>query len=294
MSIMLTDETTPEMIYRARDLGVLIAKLYPKGATTNSGKGVSRIFGPRMEANYQAMTECGLVLGGHFENPLGDIMDREAEFVSLLDNLVSYFPHLRIIAEHVTTAELMAWVLRQGPQVVCTVTPQHLVCTRNDVLGIQGLQDPELPRGGPTLTDGLTSPAIRPHYYCLPVAKTMADRRALILAAISGDRKVCLGTDSAPHDPTAKECAYGCAGVFVPGKIALATLAWVFELCGPVDWPRRLRAFACENWINFHRLPPVRGTITLRKQAWTVPARIAGFVPFAAEHTLPWEPFRDV
>lgn len=292
-TIMLTDDTSPSTIRNARLHGVTAAKLYPKGATNNSGKGVSDVRSARMQAVLGTMQGLDMVLCGHFEDPLGEISDRERDYIRVVDKVARDYPRLRIVVEHVTTAEMAAWVAGSRDGVAGTITAHHLVCTENDVLGIQGLPDYDLPNEGPSLADGLTSPACRPHYYCLPTPKKMRDRRALIGLAVSGLYKFFLGTDSAPHEVGMKECAYGCAGVFVPGKVALATLAWVFETCGNADWPKYLEQFASENGARFYGLPLNEGTITLRRQAWTVPGCMADVVPFAADHALPWEPFPD-
>jgi dihydroorotase len=291
MTIFLTDDTTPEMIREAHALEVTAAKLYPKGATTNSEKGVTDLLAPGMQAVYRTMEECGMVLCGHFEDPDGDIMDRERDFLPVVGQIVRRWPQLRIVFEHVTDGATAEFILDQREGVVGTITPQHLVLTRNDILGAQGLRDRNLPGGGPRLVAWRTAPKIRPHNYFLPAAKTMADRRTLIYAATSGTKRFFLGTDNAVHDRWAKECACGSAGAFVPGKVALALLALVFEQCGGPDWVDNLERFASINGALFYGLPPDEDTILLKRQDWIVPRELGGAVLFAAEHILPWEAF---
>jgi dihydroorotase len=289
-TIMLTDGTTPRQIVEARRAGVLAAKLYPRGATTNSQHGVSDIFSDLMVENYRAMEDCDAALSIHLEDPAGEIMTREVDWLDVAVELAARFPDLNIVFEHVTTARLADWIAGTRYGVAGTITAHHLICTTDDVLGVQGLPDPALSGGGPILIDGLAAPAIRPHYYCLPVAKSRLDRRALISYATSGNRKFFYGSDSAVHDPAAKVCDRGCAGIFVPGKVGIAALAWVFETCGGPDWVDCLARFTSTNSNEFYGLPRNEGTIRLRRRPWTVPAAMGGFVPFAAGHTMPWEP----
>jgi dihydroorotase len=291
VTIMLTDATTPDMIREAHGLGVIAAKFYPKGATTNSEKGVTYPLSPSMWPVYAAMAECGMVLCGHFEDPDGDIMDRERDYLPTVGVIARRWPKLRIVFEHVTDAATVEFILDQREGVAGTITPQHLILTRNDILGAQGLRDRNLIDGGPRLVAERTAPALRPHNYCLPVAKTMADRRALIIAATSGSRRFFLGTDTAVHDKWDKECARGCAGAFVPGKVALGLLALVFEKCGGPDWVTNLEKFASVNGALFYGLAPDEDTILLKRQDWIVPRELGGAVLFAAEHILPWEAF---
>jgi dihydroorotase len=290
MTIMLTEDTNRATIRNAKLQGVIAAKLYPRGATTNSRRGVENIFSSRMHAVFTEMQSLGMVLCGHFEDPNGEISDRERDYIKVVSKIASSFPKLRIVVEHLTTAEMANWVRTSRPGVAGTITAHHLVYTLNDVLGVQGLPDYTLPNGGPRLSDARTSPAIRPHHYCLPIPQKRPDRRILIAMAVSRLSKFFLGTDSAPHEVETKECACGCAGCFVPGKVALATLTWVFEMCGEASWPRALEMFASENGAHFYGLPLNEGTITFRRQRWTVPDRMADLVPFAAGQTLPWEP----
>ena len=268
MTCYLTDETRPEEIARGFGEGVWVAaKLYPAGATTNSASGVTdvRNIYPALER----MQEIGMVLCVHGEvtDADVDVFDREAVFIDrILSRLVSDFPALKVVLEHITTAEAADFVTG-GANVAATVTPQHLVINRNALFA-----------GG-----------LRPHAYCLPVAKRERHRLAVLKAATSGAPKIFLGTDSAPHARHAKESACGCAGIF-NAPFALESYATVFEEEGALD---RLEAFASVNGARFYGLPLNEGTITLERTAATVPERIESdgieLVPFHAGETLRWK-----
>jgi dihydroorotase len=243
---------------------------------------------------YEAMERRGMVLHLHMEDPEASIMGREQAYIPAFDGVVRRFPGLKVVVEHVTTAAVVGWIRHAREGVAGTITAHHLLCTIDDVIGVQGLRDEFLPDGGPRLDDGRGAPGLRPFYYCLPVPKYPEDRRALISAATSGSEKFYFASDSAPHPESGKVSECGCAGVFVPGDVALGVLAWVFEVCGPPDWPGALARFACRNGAAFLGLPPNEGTVTLRRRNWVVPkAIVAGdvrHVPLAAGHALPWEP----
>ena len=268
MTCYLTDETRPEEIARGFGEGVWVAaKLYPAGATTNSASGVTdvRNIYPALER----MQEIGMVLCVHGEvtDADVDVFDREAVFIDrILSRLVSDFPALKVVLEHITTAEAADFVTG-GANVAATVTPQHLVINRNALFA-----------GG-----------LRPHAYCLPVAKRERHRLAVLKAATSGAPNIFLGTDSAPHARHAKESACGCAGIF-NAPFALESYATVFEEEGALD---RLEAFASVNGARFYGLPLNEGTITLERTAATVPERIESdgieLVPFHAGETLRWK-----
>ena len=268
MTCYLTDETRPEEIARGFGEGVWVAaKLYPAGATTNSASGVTdvRNIYPALER----MQEIGMVLCVHGEvtDADVDVFDREAVFIDrILSRLVADFPALKVVLEHITTAEAADFVTG-GANVAATVTPQHLVINRNALFA-----------GG-----------LRPHAYCLPVAKRERHRLAVLKAATSGAPKIFLGTDSAPHARHAKESACGCAGIF-NAPFALESYATVFEEEGALD---RLEAFASVNGARFYGLPLNEGTITLERTAATVPERIESdgieLVPFHAGETLRWK-----
>jgi dihydroorotase len=208
-----------------------------------------------------------LLVHGEVTDPEVDIFDREKVFIErVFSRLLRDFPELRIVFEHITTAEAADFVTTAGPYIAATVTPQHLVINRNAIFA-----------GG-----------LRPHAYCLPVAKREAHRQAIRRAATSGSAKFFLGTDSAPHAVSAKQSACGCAGIF-NAPFALESYAQVFEEEGALD---RLEAFASENGPNFYRLPLNQGTVTLERAEVEVPERLpaagTSVVPFHAGETLRW------
>ncbi|WP_011580814.1 MULTISPECIES: dihydroorotase [Chelativorans] len=241
MTLYLTESSCADDIEAGFRSGLIKAvKLYPAGATTNSQSGVRNI-----EAVYpvlERMAKIGLPLCVHGEvtDPAVDIFDREAVFIErVLQPLRRRLPELRIVMEHVTTKDGVDFALSQDENVGATITTHHLIINRNAILA-----------GG-----------IRPHYYCLPVAKRESHRLALRAAAISGEGRFFLGTDSAPHLDPLKECACGCAGVFNAPN-TMACLAHVFEEEGALD---RLEAFTSLNGPAFYRLPPNEKRITLRR-----------------------------
>ena len=251
MTLYLTEETDPEDLARAAARGIVTAvKLYPAGATTNSASGV-RDF-DRVRGVLERMAAIGLPLCVHGEvtDPAVDIFDREAVFIDrVLDPIRRAVPGLRVVMEHVTTREAVDYVRAAGRDLGATITTHHLVLNRNHLLA-----------GG-----------IRPHYYCLPVAKREAHRLALRAAAVSGDPRFFLGTDSAPHPDHLKVHACGCAGCFTATN-TLSILAEVFEEEGALD---RLEGFAAGHGAAFYGLPPNEGRITLTKGAPVAyPARI--------------------
>jgi dihydroorotase len=268
MTCYLVDHAPPAEIARGFEAGIWAAcKLYPAHATTNAAHGVTDIasLAPALEA----MQRIGmpLLVHGEVTDPDVDIFDRESLFIErVLAGLVRDFPALKIVFEHITTAEAVAFVEQAGPNVAATVTPHHLVINRNAMF-----------------RDGL-----RPHAYCLPVAKRERHRLAVRRAATSGSPKFFLGTDSAPHAVEAKEAACGCAGIF-NAPFALETYAMAFEEEGALD---RLEAFASENGPRFYGLPLNEGEVVLERSPVTVPDTLlaAGteIVPFLSGETLPW------
>ena len=268
MTAYLTDETDAADVAAGFADGVFTAaKLYPAGATTNSASGVTDV--AKIAAVLQRMAAIGMPLCVHGEvtDPEVDVFDREAVFISrVLAPLVKRMPELKVIFEHVTTGEAVQFVESAGPNVAATVTPQHLHINRNAMLV-----------GG-----------IRPHMYCLPVAKREAHRLALRKAATSGNPKFFLGTDSAPHHRHAKESGCGCAGIF-NAPFALESYLQVFEEEGALD---RFEGFASEHGARFYGLPLNVGTVTLERMAVEVPSEIDGgdaqIVPFHAGETLSW------
>ncbi|MGN6057273.1 MAG: dihydroorotase [Sphingomicrobium sp.] len=263
MTCYLTDRTSPDEIERGFEEGVWIAaKLYPAGATTNSASGVTDI--RNIYPALARMENIGMVLCVHGEvtDPVVDVFDREAAFIErVLDRVVRDFPKLKIVFEHITTEEAVKFVTRE-PYVGATVTPQHLIINRNAIFS-----------GG-----------LRPHAYCLPVAKREKHRLAVRKAATSGSPKFFLGTDSAPHARQAKESGCGCAGIF-NAPFALESYASVFDEEGALS---RLEAFASLNGPRFYGLPANGETITLKRSDVQVPEEIDGLVPFHAGETLHW------
>jgi dihydroorotase len=268
MVCYLTDGADPEEIARGYEQGVFAAcKLYPAHATTNSAHGVTDI--RKLTALLERMQRIGmpLLIHGEVTDRDVDIFDREAVFIDrVLTPLVRDFPALKIVLEHITTAEAAEFVAGSGDQVAATVTPQHLIINRNAIF------------------DG----GIRPHAYCLPVAKREKHRLAVRKAAVSGSPKFFLGTDSAPHEIGRKESACGCAGIF-NAPFALESYARVFEEEGVLD---RLEGFASVHGPNFYGLPLNDGTVTLKREEVVVPGTVGegqiSLVPYHAGETLNW------
>jgi len=268
MTLYLTDNTGADEIARAKQSGFVHGvKYYPAGATTHSEAGVTGI--ERAYPALAAMEESDLPLLVHGEvtTPGVDIFDRERVFLeTVLADLVRRFPRLRIVVEHITTREAVEFVQGGGPRIAATVTAHHLLYNRSAIF-----------------TAGL-----RPHYFCLPVLKREEHRQALLRAATSGSPKFFLGTDSAPHARADKEAACGHAGIFT-AHAAIELYAEAFEEAGALD---KLEAFASFHGADFYRLPRNRGTITLQKQAWTVPGEFpfgaATLVPLRAGESMGW------
>ncbi|MGK6318694.1 dihydroorotase [Sphingomonas sp. DT-204] len=268
MTCYLTDATDPAEVERGFTRGVFTAcKLYPANATTNSAHGVTRIAAIMPVLETMQRIDMPLLIHGEVTDPEIDVFDREAVFIErVLAPLLRDLPALRIVLEHITTAEAADFVLAHPERVGATVTPQHMIINRNAIFA-----------GG-----------LRPHAYCLPVAKREQHRLAVRRAATSGAPNIFLGTDTAPHMVEAKESGCGCAGIFT-GLHALELYAEVFEGDGVLD---RFEAFASENGARFYGLPLNDGTVTLERTEWTVPERIAAgesaVVPFRAGERLRW------
>lgn len=268
MSLYLTQTTTVADITEAANSDFVHAvKYYPAGATTNAAHGVADI--RRVYPVLEAMQEHGLPLLMHGEvtDPDVDVFDRERVFVEReLSALAHDFPALRMVLEHITTAEAAAFVRAAPAHLGATITPQHLLMNRNAIFS-----------GG-----------LRPHHYCLPVLKRERHRQALLAAATSGDRHFFLGTDSAPHPRHAKESACGCAGIY-SSHAAIELYAQAFDSVGALD---KLEAFASFHGPDFYRLPRNIDTITLVREPWTVPDEVdfggvAG-VPLRSGETIQW------
>ncbi|HSG33057.1 MAG TPA: dihydroorotase [Sphingomonadaceae bacterium] len=268
MTCYLTDNNDPDEIARGHAEGAFAAaKLYPAHATTGSAHGVTDI--ANIYPALERMQEVGmpLLVHGEVTDPEIDIFDREAVFIERsLSRIVEDFPALKVVFEHITSDDAVGFVENAGPNVAATITPQHLHINRNAMLS-----------GG-----------IRPHAYCLPVAKRERHRLALRRAATSGSPKYFLGTDSAPHAKRLKEAACGCAGIF-NAPFALESYATVFEQEGRLE---NFEAFASENGPNFYGLPLNDGTVTLERAEIGVPELVDAngteIVPFHAGETLGW------
>ena len=269
MALYLTDLTTPEQVREAKAAGIVAFKLYPAGATTNSDSGVTDLF--KLLPVLEEMAKQGILFLVHGEVTDADIdiFDREAEFIErIMKPVLAKVPDLKVVFEHITTADAARLVCEAGDNVAATVTPQHLLLNRNDLLV-----------GG-----------VRPHHYCLPVLKRETHRAALV-AAITGEKshKFFLGTDSAPHPKHAKENACGCAGMF-SAITAIELYAEVFEKAGALD---KLEAFTSQNGARFYGLPQNSKIITLKKESQRVPESVpfgegAELVPMRAGSEVAW------
>jgi dihydroorotase len=268
MTLYLTDNTPPDEIRRARESSFVHAvKYYPAGATTNSDSGVTEL--AKAYHAIAAMEEVGmpLLLHGEVVDPEVDVFDREAVFIERhLVPLLRDFPRLKIVLEHITTRQAAEFVTAAPANVAATLTIHHLLYNRNAMF-----------KGG-----------IRPHLYCLPVLKREQHRQALVAAAISGNPKFFLGTDSAPHAQGAKETACGCAGIY-SAHAAIELYAEAFEDAGALD---RLEAFASFYGADFYGLPRNPDKITLKRESWSVAENLAmggdRLVPLRAGETVRW------
>ena len=269
MTLYLTDHATPALVREAKAAGIVAFKLYPAGATTNSDSGVTDLFKLLPVLEEIAAQDMRFLVHGEVTDPAIDIFDREAAFIErILLPVLNKVPGLKTVFEHITTAEAARLVCQSGENLAASVTPQHLLLNRNDLLV-----------GG-----------VHPHHYCLPVLKRESHRQAL-LEAVSGAQahKFFLGTDSAPHPQHAKENACGCAGMF-SAATAIELYAEAFEQIGALD---KLEAFASKNGARFYGLPENTDTITLVKQAQTVPNSFpigngGNLVPMRAGGSVAW------
>lgn len=269
MTLYLTAATTASEIKKAAECEHIHAfKLYPAGATTNSDSGVANI--KSIYPLFAAMEkyDIPLLIHGESNDEHCDIFDRERVFIDTeLHAISKNFQGLRIVLEHVTTTEAVQFVLAANNNIAATITPQHLLFNRNALLA-----------GG-----------IRPHNYCLPVLKRETHRIALVTAATSGNPKFFLGTDSAPHNRSAKESVCGCAGCF-SAPLALELYAEVFERANALD---KLEAFASFFGADFYRLPRNSGTVSLQKKSWKVPDSYSfadvSVIPLSANEELHWK-----
>ena len=269
MTLYLTDHATPTLVREAKAAGIVAFKLYPAGATTNSDSGVTDLFKLLPVLEEIAAQDMRFLVHGEVTDPAIDIFDREAAFIErILLPVLNKVPGLKTVFEHITTAEAARLVCQSGENLAASVTPQHLLLNRNDLLV-----------GG-----------VHPHHYCLPVLTRESHRQAL-LEAVSGAQahKFFLGTDSAPHPQHAKENACGCAGMF-SAATAIELYAEAFEQIGALD---KLEAFASKNGARFYGLPENTDTITLVKQAQAVPNSFpigngGQLVPMRAGGSVAW------
>jgi dihydroorotase len=265
MTIKIVPKTTPSMIRAANMLGLTAGKLYPDGVTTGSSNGV-RDF-KALTPVFSAMEEVGMVLCLHGEDPGEDVfcLDREEKFLETLAWILAEFPDLKVVLEHLSTAAAADFVWQYaGENLGATVTVHHLDITLDDVIGDK----------------------LMPHHFCKPVAKRPEDRERLIQAVTEpGQTRFFLGTDSAPHDRSAKECACGAAGVFT-ALSALELAAEIFEQANALP---RLEAFTSVNGAKFYGLPLNEEQTTLVREEWTVPEQYEGVVPHRAGQTIPWK-----
>jgi dihydroorotase len=259
MTLYLTESTSPADIAEAKASGFVHAvKYYPAGATTHSDEGVTDL--ARCKATLAAMAEhdLPLLMHGEVTDPNIDIFDRERVFIETqLDPVVREFPELRVVLEHITTLEAVAFIERSSARVAATITAHHLLLNRNQMF-----------TGG-----------IRPHHYCLPVLKRETHRQALLAAATGGNPRFFLGTDSAPHARHKKETMCGCAGVYT-AHAAIELYAEAFDSAGRLD---RLEAFASHYGADFYELPRNSGRITLQRRAQRVPLEL----PFGDDRLVP-------
>lgn len=268
MTLYLTESTTPDTIREAKAAGVIAAKLYPAGATTNSASGVTDI--RNIYPVLEAMADCGMLLLVHGEvtDTDIDIFDREKVFLErVLAPTIKAFPALKVVLEHITTADSAEFVRSHtSGNLAATLTPQHLMYNRNHMLV-----------GG-----------VRPHLYCLPILKRNTHQKALRDAVASGDPRFFLGTDSAPHERDKKEASCGCAGCY-SAYGAIGLYADIFEELGVLD---KLEAFASFNGADFYGLPRNTDTITLVREPWTMPEQLpladGSIVPLKAGETVHW------
>ncbi len=272
MTLYLTDRLPADEILRAKDAGIVAVKLYPAGATTHSDAGVTdlRLAYPTLEA----MQRVGMPLLVHGEVTDADIdlFDREAVFIDTqLIPLRRDFSELKIVFEHITTREAAQYVASAGAHTAATLTAHHLLYNRNALF---------MGAGG--------AAGMRPHYYCLPVLKREVHRQALIAAATSGSDRYFHGTDSAPHAAHLKEHACGCAGCYT-ALSAIELYAEAFEAAGALE---RLEGFASFHGPDFYGLPRNTGTITLRRETWTLPESLpfgeGQLKPLRGGETLSW------
>ena len=260
MAFKLLPGMAAETVRACARAGAIAGKYYPAGATTNSSDGI-RSPGELEEA-LAAMEEEGLVLSIHGEDPAAPVLERETAFLPVVETILARHPRLRVVLEHLSGAEALAFVLSGPPNLAGTLTAHHLSFTLDDLLG-EGMD---------------------PHLFCKPVVKTARDRAALREAAFRGQHRLFFGSDSAPHPRAAKEGRRAPAGIY-SAPTALPALAGLFAEAGA---EAALRPFLCENGAAFYGLPPAKGSMILAEEAWTVPEEVDGSVPMFAGKRLAW------
>jgi len=272
MVFKVIPELAPEDVAALRDAGAIGGKLYPQGVTTNSADGVSDIHA--LYPVFEAMEEADLVLEIHAEEPGAFSLDRERVFLPRIERIAARFPRLRIVIEHISSAEAVTALDSLPATVAATVTVHHLLLTLDDVVGDE----------------------LRPHHFCKPIAKRPSDREALCAAVLSGRKRVFFGSDSAPHRRGDKESDCGCAGVYT-APVAVPLLAEFFDRAGlpltergahPEGTPS-LEAFVSRYGADFYRLPRNERTITLVESETVIPGEYDGVVPFRAGTTLRYD-----
>jgi len=269
MTLYLTDHTTVETLLELKNTPEVVAiKYYPAGATTNSDSGVTDLRKVWHLLEKIEELQIPLLIHGEVTASSVDIFDRESCFIEhILDPVLQSFPTLRVVLEHITTLQAVEYVLAGSDNLAATITTHHLLLNRN----------------------ALFTGGIRPHHYCLPVLKREIHRLALLEAATSGNPKFFLGTDSAPHAQTAKESSCGCAGIYT-APAAIELYAEAFEQADALD---KLEGFASFYGADFYRLSRNTDTITLRKQAWTMPESLSfgevQIIPFRAGELIDWQ-----
>jgi dihydroorotase len=266
MTIKLLKTTTPAIIRTAHQMGVVAAKFYPEGVTTNSADGLEHPLS--IESVLRVMEQIGMVLCLHAEAPGVFCLERELAFHDIIQWLWRTFPKLKIVVEHVTDARTVELITDHAPPTVAaTITVHHLLLTLDDVIGAE----------------------LKPHHFCKPVAKQHKDRKALLKVATSGHPRFFLGTDSAPHSIEKKECACGAAGIFT-APVAMPLLATIFEREGALS---NLESFTSENGAEFYGLPLNEGTLTLVRDPWVVPDVKEGVIPFWMGREIAWKAIRS-
>ncbi|MFC1612709.1 dihydroorotase [Patescibacteria group bacterium] len=270
MTIQLTDiekkylckATTPEIILKAHQGGVKAGKAYPVGATTNSARGIKNFRSQAMKMVWKTMEDLGMRALLHPEQPGVFCMDKEKKFFDTVRWLVDKYPKLKIVLEHITSAEAVNFVKQLPDTVKATITAHHLILTLDDIIGGK----------------------LHPHNFCHPIPKRPKDRDALIQAAISGNPKFFFGSDRAPHLKKNKECATGSAGVY-SGPVVPSILAKIFADNYAID---KLKDFTSTFASDFYDITPSTKTIKIVKEPWRVPKMYDEIVPFLADQTLDW------